>query len=686
MVMTAFILSGALAFALYELLAFAHWPQYGRNLSYRGVEIDFRPSAHRFALHLVRAAIVIAILICILLIHQLVSPFDAISKHKSNIIFGFLFGALLAIWVNSVVLHSPWKDLTRGQIVAACGLALLFLIGSIGNEAAAVIGQYARHLSSLKFGGTELSFATASRTDREHPGSLPIAGTNQTTALGGAHGLQYLTELAYVIRRDEDYLTTLFATDDPELTKELDQVYTFAKDHIVPPMSCLYGWFQQTADTHAVNGHLAAFVSSFRHVATLSSESQNGKELAGRLTTLSAELERNNLRMAVDILASTPQATDSSPTLQAHVPHECNDWLKPYCNTTAGDQPQVGCVQSALNRIDMPRDRLNTEKSFSAANMDYPDKEINGLIQGLQAFIAENGVQNRPYFSIAVASMMAQLGEYEGAASVLNDWLDQQRRRNATDEMQKEFEKNTNLKIKQDWFALRARSILAAYVEEWLEKKGSSVPTIVQDKHLENLKAIGDAFKSRLLRADFFKTLDDACGRQCKPVFVQPGECGSDEPSKKLELWRKLYTSYVSVQATYVERALKHPDYETKFTDTANDDAQRLVSLDMSCGVERPSGEAVYAQSLLVFAKNALAYSQARAAQEDDATRAERYRLAERALHFGFLLIDSIADEAQERKGRRYLDQIQPTFATSLREQIKAELKQIEQAKQAAAE
>jgi len=659
--MTAFILSGALAFALYELLAFAKWPPAEDGFSFRGVDIRFTEASARVALNLIRAAIVVAVLLCVLLIHQLVSPLDVISNDKVKVVFGSLFGPLLAIWVNSVVIHSPLEDLTRGQILAAIGLVLLFFIGAVGNETAAVIRQYARNLSSLKLGVAELSFGARDR-NADRLGSTPIA--NNTTAgsaayvSGGSQGLQYLTQLWRIIERDKDYLIQLFAPNSPDFqVNDLIQAEATAKEIINPPFSCLLGSFEQTADPGLIDKNLATFADAFGQLKTLN---RQPNALAGeqrqveerRLTELSKNFTRIGLTIALDIAGSTTEAS----VLKA-----CQSLFDRYCLEMPGDgPPPLQCLSEGLKQVEAPPESSKVAKAISL------------LANNLRQFVDQRGLESRPYFSIGLASMMAQLGQYEAAASVLDDWLQQQRKR------QREYEANPQQKIKQDWFALRARSILAAYVEEWLQKEGTKTPTVVQNEHLENLQVIRDGFKSRLMKADFFVQLEKECSRGCEPKFRRPGECTSDEQSAKLKLWRFLYTSYISMEVTYIDTALKHPDYQTKFAETANEEAQRLANFDLSCGAYNPKREVIYGQSLLVFAQNAVRYSKTRATIDSEDERTKRLDQAERAAKFGLLTFEKTTqEEDQPRAGQRYLDRIRPNLAVEVQEELKAELAEI---------
>jgi hypothetical protein len=689
--MTAFILSSAIAFALYQLLAFTRWPPAATRFHfYRATLVLTRASAS-FARHIIRASIVVAVLLFVLTIHNVAAPIDALVNYEVNIVFGFVFGPLFAIWVNGIVLHSPDKDLTRGQILAAIGLVLLFLLGAVGNETSRLIRQYARSLSSVKVAGAELSFTAKERGDRLT--STTIAGSSDHQAgkysSGGSSALQNLAILDGIIERDSDYVTKVFAPKDKAVpVADLDRARKFAQASIAPALSCLSAWFQQSGDSRPVDKYLTGYADLFRQLEALNAQinapaiqppdSDERKTLeTQRLNEVSSDFVRNGLTMALDIALSTTQKD---------VPDACAQWFKVYC--PSGGKPGSNaslpkCLRDGLKQFTQPSD---APKTGAVA------ERIASLANGLAEFITpqqsvdSRGLEMLPYFAIGRASLMAQLGQHEAAAEILDDWLKGRRDENARPEKQDEFKKNPLLQIKDDWFALRVRSMLVTYVEGWLGDGETGAAAVVQTEHLQNLQATRDGFKSRLLQADFFQELDKSCRTKCEPVFRRPAGCNSNEPDERLKLWGKLYSSYITMEYTYIHRALGHPDYRTKFAETVNDEARRLVNYDLSCGTDQPKPDVVYSQSLLAFVENAVGYSKVRAGKDSEDTQKKRLDEAERAAILGLEIVRPAATDDQERTGKRFLDRIAPSFAVQVQENLRTQLKKIEQAKKELAE
>ena len=683
--MTAFILSSAIAFALYQLLLLMQWPPAREEFYFYQAKIVLTETAARVAPKFIRSAIVVAILLFVLTIHHFASPIDALVRYEVNIVFGFVFGPLFAIWINSIVVHSADKDLSRGQILAAIGLVLLFFLGALGDETARLIERYAGNLSSLKVAGTELSFTPNERNDRSRLPSTPIAGNSGTYVTGGSAGLPNLAGLDDIVERDLEYLTEVFSPKGTRIpVTDLERARDFAAASIAPPLSCLLNWFQQTGDSRSLDKYLTAYADSFRQLEALnmrrnppagvSASPDTQKMQQTRLREITSGLVRNGLTMALDIALSAPQANVLDP---------CAKWFKLYCQSDdkplPSGQPNGGialqqCLEDTVKQFAQPSDAPKTAKV---------EKRLSFLTTGLAEFMtpqpsaADRGLEMLPYFAIARASPMAQLGQYEAAAAILDDWLHHQNR--ASDD-------NPVQQIKDDWFALRARSTLITFVEEWLEDEDSNAATVVQTEHLENLRATKDGFKSRLLKADFFEKLDKPCQTKCEPVFRRPAECNSDESNERLKLWGKLYTSYITMEYTYIHRALKHPDYRTRYAEAVNDEARRLVNYDLSCGTGQPQPDVVYGQSLLAFVENALSYAKVRAGKDSEEAQKQRLDEAERAAKLGLEIVQKNATEDQERAGKTYLERIAPSFAVQVQENLKMQLKDIEQARRDLAE
>ncbi len=58
---------------------------------------------------MVQFLIVLVILLGVLTIHEVSSPFSTLARYEVNVIIGFIFSPLFAIWINSVVFTAPMR-------------------------------------------------------------------------------------------------------------------------------------------------------------------------------------------------------------------------------------------------------------------------------------------------------------------------------------------------------------------------------------------------------------------------------------------------------------------------------------------------------------------------------------------------------------------------------------------------
>ncbi|WP_441280267.1 hypothetical protein [Bradyrhizobium sp. 63_E2_N1_3] len=685
--MTAFILSATIAFALFELIAFTQWPPQGSFIEFSEETLGLQGPAARALRRMVQFLIVLVILLGVLTIHEVSSPFSTLARYEVNVIIGFIFGPLFAIWINSVVVHRANEDLTRGQMFAGAGLALLFLLGVLGGEGSGLIKQYARSLSSVKLGVAELSFASKEQGSRDRLASTTIpSASKETYAAGGPNGLQNLARLHLIIRRDKDYLTEIFTRrpqDRPVSDMPVDDLRsseTFTQSTIALPLQCLSAWFEQSADSGPVERYLASYSNVFRRLEALDRRAAargpaiDPREFEAGLKQVSSDFVHNGLRMAVDIALSST----SPKTFEA-----CKPWYDIYCPpnekpASIDDDTYAGrCLRETLSEF---------TRSDGAARSDNVQDRLDYVFRNLEKMITpqpanRRGLETLPYFAIGRASLMTQAGQHEAAAAVLDNWLRERRETNSSDEQQRRYAANPMLQVRDEWFALRIRAMLVTYVEEWLEDQNSQAATIVRTEHLQNLQETIDGLKSRLLKVDFFQALNKQCPTTCPLTFKRPATCESDESQTRMKLWGGLYTSYVTMEYTYIHRALEHPDYAAKLAEAVNDAAHRLANFDMSCGTKFPEREVIYGQSLLGFAENAVVYTMLRAKLDDQVAQQKRLDEAERAVKLGMQVVDDLARIDRERSHRPYLERIAPSLAVSVQELLRQQLLKIEKAR-----
>jgi|HubBroStandDraft_5_1064220.scaffolds.fasta_scaffold06074_1 hypothetical protein len=597
--MGSFIFSTAAAFVVYEFLAFMRPPaKDAYTFSIGEVAVAFGPTATILARYIFLAALASAFLFFVLGLHRF-SPFQNV-----NVALGFLCGPALGIWLNSIIRLPPNEGLHKGQIIGGIGLVILFILGSIGNEGVEVIKRYSSHISSLKFGIAEFSFAGKGRSDGT-PGapSTAPAGTGGKT-FSSSQGLQYVSNLGpWFVDRDKQYLK-LFKASDSALEGKLEAINKFAEEVIDPPLSCLSNWSQTAIDAVSIERHLRSYAEIFRYLPYLKNDAHRKK--------------------FVDLFLSQSQflASDAEMFIASSKDDTCKQ---------------------------LPKASEVIEKDIDALD----DHEF----------------EERPYLAIAQASVMAQLAQYPAAGAILDNWLTDKNAHRAAG----------NWPTSDDWLELRARSVLAAYSEEWVESDEANVTTTIRDEHLSNLDLLRRGLRRLVTTPGFFSTLLDGAMREGSLEFKIPSTCLFHDEGGRPDLWRKLFTSYISIELTYDQNTLLYPVdiYDERFAEQTTKNLRALVQSDLSCVTDDVDSKVLYAEILEAFARNAILYAEARQEAESGSIRESRLNDATRATLTGLEIVMKSAEVDQVRQGKSYTSRIAASDALATKEALTINLRRL---------
>jgi hypothetical protein len=590
--MGSFIFSTAIAFVVYEFLAFMRPPAKNTyTLSVGEIAVAFGPTATILARYIFLAALASGLLFFVLGLHRF-SPFQNV-----NVALGFICGPALGIWLNSIIRLPPNEGLHKGQIIGGIGLVVLFILGSVGNEGVELIKRYSSHISSLKFGIAEFSFTGKSRSDGT-PGapSTAPAGTGGKT-FSSSQGLQYVSNLGpWFIDRDRQYLK-LFMASNSALEGKLGAVNKFAEEVIDPPLSCLSNWSQTAVDAISIGRHLRSYAEIFRYLPYLKNDMRR--------------------RKFVDLLLSQSQLLASDAEM--------------FAASTKDDT----CKQT-------PKPSEVIEKDIDALD----DHEF----------------EERPYLAIAQASVMAQLAQYPAAGAILDNWLTDKNAHRTVG----------NWPTSDDWFELRTRSVLAAYTEEWVERDEANVTTTIRDEHLSNLDLLRRGLRRLVTTSGFFSTLLNGAVREGSFELKIPSTCLFHDEGGRPDLWRKLFTSYISIELTYDQNTLLYPAniYDERFAEQTTKNLRALVQSDLSCVTDDVDSKVLYAEILEAFARNAIMYAGARQETESDSIRKNRLNDAMRATLTGLEIVMKSAELDQAHLGRSYISRIAASDALATKEAL----------------
>ncbi|MBR1171760.1 hypothetical protein [Bradyrhizobium liaoningense] len=638
--MQPFILSAALSFLIYEILVYVDVPPRRSWFRVGNVNVTFDERSQKWARRLLKVLFTLAIVFGILFLHEVIAPFDQITRDKTNIVLGFLFGPLFAIWLNAVFNHPPEKPLTRGLALGGIGLILFCLIGSAGNQTSRLIEQLTRKISGFKGFGVELSLSEPARKRDPSQGALPLSGStggSNFESNSGSAGISYASQLVEIVRRDRSYLTDLFGETSPQLLTQLDRAESLANLAVAPPMQCLSGWLEATADAVYVNSMLAPFVTAFRQVTTIETEEQRKR--------LSRMFIGHFARIASNIESFGP-----SPDVEA----ACLPLLKLICPDSVDKDNSM----HVDNRADLMVCLGRASREHGPEGKAEEDA-IAALSVKLSDFASDNALETRPYFAIAHASLLAQLGQYAAAAAVFDDWLTKQQKRAGS----------APNKVER-WFEIRMRSMFAAYFEEWLLKLSNSTPTAYRNEHLRNMDLLRGSLRDILSASS---TLLKETGGGLK----QPGPCTSSD--KNLLLLRRLLGTYVTTELTHIQNRLHHWEYPKYYLETTDTDIERLARLDLSCLPSAPQAPSlVYAQILDAYALNAVQYVKTKKDTLDSQEKSARIKRATSALAYALEVTAKPAQDDLSTRTGPFLRRVSPSDWVSASESLKQTRTQLE--------
>ncbi|MGY2902851.1 hypothetical protein [Bradyrhizobium sp. URHC0002] len=707
--MVAFLISSAIGFTVYQLVAWALVSRDGSSLNFGDSQLELSPNAATWLRRIVAVVLIGVGLWLIFWLHRL---FGLRSESPGGaVLLGFVYGPLLAIWINTLVATPPDDGPSAGQYVAGAGLVLLFLVGSVGESAEQLIKEYARRINKISVGGAELSFVQKNSDKGSLGGSLSLSGITPTYASStGAVGLDYLDRLAKMIERDIEYLEVFREAElqrekakrtgaDPaadrelaikieEKKKETQEVLislrtakAFAEMTIKPPAACLVGWYTVTGDVDSINRHMAALANVFKRLPTI--------ESGHPVEQLAEEFIDRSFIIVRDAVASVPSYL---------LADKCDALLYQFCpsafrSVSAKKLNDVGLYkeETKRERNDDPRASGDCLREIQSAVLQKRKVPVFETLQrelepALADFVKSRGWQARPYFALGYASILSQLEQNLAASALLDNWIHMR--------SQRPERPMPVWETAADWFDLRVRSILVNFLEVWLKKEGASAPTAVRDEHIANLDIVRLDLKSRLEQVDFFQDVVASIGAppannwqdkfRLDDRTRDPASCFSKDPY--LDRWQRLFETYVTAELTYLNAILSHPDYSDRFSEQATTAAAALAGMNLSCiprdrewekGLVHPRARTYYAQALDAFGTNAYLYSDSHREFESASVRQQRLEGAIHAVEFGLNLIREISRKARDRNGMSFLQRIEASDAVEVEEKLKATAKKL---------
>jgi hypothetical protein len=596
-----------------------------------------------------------------------------LSPRLGAIFFGGIVGILLGDLVNRV-LHSANYKLMRRDYLAIGLMFVLFILGIGGEE---LVRSYAQRISKVSFGATnEISFAQLPAGPSERASGQAATAFQSTLKrnesdylkAGGSAGLSRNANLASTIRRDRDYFRVLFVKHekigDP---RKVDQLLTAAEEVIrvtvAPVSSCLAAISARTAHAAFVNEKLVEILKAFQGLVSQNPEENFRRAFVVLLRAVGEEAYRVGLKDLLLTGSATKDSEDEVRFIQA-----CTPLVSLLCVDVQSDE--VAGVQEARPKetpwVDQSMKWLLDQKERrdpAAANClinrydpslpptaeaisqhdiriaQQRDERKNKDFAVLNALVP-NGALDQitrvlPYFTMAHAGTLVQLGYYEAAALVLHNWIAQQ----------------TSTDFPTTWYVVRARFFLAGYLEEWIRTRDDSIPLSLRQYHITNFAELVAKMKDFETIAELKKNNGSS---KLQVGLLGATHTGDDEPceglaTEKGELFGALIQSYVTPLAGYIDHSLKHRENAKKNALTINAYAQQLNTLSLKCAPPSVRRE-MRAEILEYYARNQLNLVENTSAFKSADTLRNQIMEAGEVVRLGLELILDARDSERNRK------------------------------------
>ena len=624
--MSLFLFSAFFGFIVHQLLSIIQLDlTFGfREVHFIGQRIVIRMPERIFIackVTLLSVAVIVFVALVLIIVTQQLHPEqgyayrlgDALTSPRiPSAVFGVMVGALAGNMVNRVLRRKNTDPFTVRDWLEIILIFFLFIIG-IGGEGA--LQSYAGRISEISIGATnKIAFtdnqASAVKKAPEQAGNAfrpaGAAGAGFVTPTG-SNGLRRASALGSAVEKDRMYLTLFDKTESRPAPgggagASLIAVERMSRTLIDPFASCLNAIFERTANSNYVNERLGPLVDVF-HTLKADSTSKANSTLTDGFAGQISEVAGKAYTLYLDKFLHDPNMQVPEDDAQ-DVIAVCSRLVALLC----AEDPKQGDPEpwrDQTNSVKWLKD--STHKDAAKDCMDnrfkgsnpYGLRDRERLQKSAEQLNVAEEFKLRPYLTIAFASFEAQLGYYDAASLILDNWI-------------KSAVKTDQFPGK--WYLIRARIVLAGYMEEWIRQKGDNVELVLRKYHIKNLQKIVSAMAEFQAEAVAQKLNGD--GRfESGPIFAtysgDDDACPRDPQSKytqdDLKLLQDFYVSRLSIKINQINHALRHDDVAKSSASAISTAVKELVNASLKCTGLSSADKAEYRASILeLFARDQL--------------------------------------------------------------------------------
>jgi hypothetical protein len=542
------------------------------------------------------------------------------AQRFASLTLGILFGALFVLWIKQLLAITDAKQITWVHSAEAIFLVLLLALGGFSD----VLGSWAARLTQFSAAGVSFSLdpqksaAGGGIHQRIGAGALALASNNLQTR---ASSLYFLASIQDFITADESYIrliTPLPAAGGGVPGKENDFI-----GHVASYAKCLDAISSETGDDEEVTRRLLPLKPALHEIAAGHEKMPAGRRTHAAESVVDASIDLLDA-LRLTYLASIPRALDRDAA--SSIAKGCQGLVKLRC-------APVAPPKDADAMVDVIERCLTAAPQQRTAQVRAVEASLSPLLDDFSAF------NERPYVSLMLASFAWRMGDYGMGAREIEWWL-----RTAS---------HAPGEPRAQWYLVRARTSLAALMENWLLTLGS-FPATMLEYHIANTRETLELIEplARPQMKHFLHTRQEgdqqqekdviAAGFDERPSWNRPCALAADSAEIKLAV------TYIKMAAVYAYRASQHRNYFDRYAADVRSRSHALPNLDLSCYVAAFGTDAtnqLYAEILQAYAQTEVANAIRISQLPDSSAAFERLKLAKAAARLGAGLLSGAIEK-----------------------------------------
>jgi hypothetical protein len=522
---------------------------------------------------------------------------------------------------------------------------LLLALGGFSD----VLGSWAARLTQFSAAGVSFSLDPQKSAGgggiHQRIGAGALASNDPQTR---ASSLYFLASIQDFIAADESYIRLISHAPLPAAGAGVPAREADFIEHIASYAKCLDAISTETGDDEEVTRRLVPLKPALHEIAA--GHEKMGPDRRPHAAESVVDASMNLLdTLRLTYLASIPRALDRNAAYS--IAMGCQRLVELRCAPVASPRDANAMVDEI-------------ERCLTAAPQQRP-AQVRAVEASLSRLLDDFSTFNeRPYISLMLASFAWRVGDYGVGAREIEWWL-----RTAS---------HAPGEPRAQWYLVRARTSLAALMENWLLTLGR-FPETMLEYHIANTRETLELIEpmARPQMKHFLHTREEGDRQPEKDVIAAVFDqrpswnrpCALPADSAEI----KLVVTYIKMAAVYAYRASQHRDYFDRYSQDVRSRSHALPNLDLSCYVAAFGTDAtnqLYAEILQAYAQTEIANAIRISQLPDSSAAFERLKLAKAAAQLGAGILSG-AIEKEERAARQSAFEASHEFkAHETREQL----------------